>query len=74
MPEAATRANLVERGDADIVIDLQATDAADLEKKGKLKVISTPQYNSITFVSFNNQIPPFDKLEVRKAIALCAAL
>ena len=33
VPEAATRANLVERGDADIVIDLQASDAADLEKK-----------------------------------------
>ena len=37
VPEAATRANLVERGDADLVIDLQAVDAADLEKKGKLK-------------------------------------
>jgi len=69
IPEAATRANLVEKGDADIVIDLQATDAADLEKKGKLKVVSTPQYNAITFVSFNNQTPPFDKVEVRKAIA-----
>jgi peptide/nickel transport system substrate-binding protein len=69
IPEAATRANLVERGDADIVIDLQAADAADLEKKGKLTVISTPQYNAITFVSFNNQMAPFDKPEVRKAIA-----
>jgi peptide/nickel transport system substrate-binding protein len=69
VPEAATRANLVERGDADIVIDLQAADAADLEKKDKLKVISTPQYNAITFVSFNNQMPPFDKVEVRRAIA-----
>ncbi len=69
VPEAATRANLVERGDADIVIDLQAADAADLEKKGKLKVISTPQYNAITFVSFNNQIAPFDKIGVRRAIA-----
>jgi len=69
IPEAATRANLVEKGDADIVIDLQATDAADLEKKGKLKVVSTPQYNAITFVSFNNQMAPFDKEGVRKAIA-----
>jgi peptide/nickel transport system substrate-binding protein len=69
VPEAATRANLVERGDADIVIDLQATDAASLEGKGKLKVISTPQYNAITFISFNNQIPPFDNADVRKAIA-----
>jgi peptide/nickel transport system substrate-binding protein len=69
VPEAATRANLVERGDADIVIDLQPTDAAALEAKGKLKVISTPQYNAITFVSFNNKIPPFDNPNVRKAIA-----
>ena len=69
IPEAATRANLVEKGDADIVIDLQAADAADLEKKGKLKVVSTPQYNAITFVSFNNQMAPFDKVEVRRAIA-----
>jgi peptide/nickel transport system substrate-binding protein len=69
VPEAATRANLVERGDADIVVDLQPTDAAALEAKGKLKVISTPQYNSITFVSFNNKIPPFDNPNVRKAVA-----
>lgn len=69
VPEAATRANLVERGDADIVIDLQPTDAAALEAKGKLKVISTPQYNAITFVSYNNKIPPFDNPNVRKAIA-----
>ncbi len=69
VPEAATRANLVERGDADIVIDLQPTDAAALEAKGKLKVISTPQYNVVSFVSFNNNIPPFDNVNVRKAIA-----
>ncbi len=69
VPEASTRANLVERGDADIVIDLQPTDAAALEAKGKLKVISTPQYNAISFISFNNKIPPFDNVNVRKAIA-----
>ena len=69
VPEAATRANLIERGDADIVIDLQAADAADLEKKGRLKVISTPQYNAITFVSFNNTMAPFDNIGVRRAIA-----
>src|ERR1700721_3125942 len=68
-PEPATRANLVERGDADIVVDLQASDIQSLEAKGKLKVISTPQYNSVTFISMNNQIPPFDKVDVRRAIA-----
>jgi peptide/nickel transport system substrate-binding protein len=69
VPEPATRANLVERGDADIVIDLQASDVQALEAKGKLKVISTPQYNAVTFISMNNRIPPFDNVNVRRAIA-----
>src|ERR1700732_529036 len=58
VPEPATRANLVERGDADLVIDLQASDVQSLEGKGTLKVVSTPPYNAVTFVSMNNQIPP----------------
>src|SRR5712671_519008 len=69
VPEPATRANLVERGDADIVVDLQASDVQSLEAKGKLKVTSTPQYNAVTFVSMNNQLPPFDNVNVRRAIA-----
>jgi peptide/nickel transport system substrate-binding protein len=69
VPEPATRANLVERGDADLVIDLQASDVQSLEAKGTLKVISTPQYNAVTFISMNNRIPPFDNVNVRRAIA-----
>src|ERR1700693_5838922 len=69
VPEPATRANLVERGDADLAIDLQASDVQSLEAKGKLKVISTPQYNAVTFISMNNKIPPFDNINVRRAIA-----
>lgn len=69
VPEPATRASLVEKGDADIVIDLQASDAQALEAKGKLQVISTPQYNAITFISMNNKMPPFDNADVRRAIA-----
>lgn len=69
VPEPSTRANLVERGDADLVIDLQASDVQSLEGKGTLKVVSTPQYNSVTFVSMNNLIPPFDNVNVRRAIA-----
>lgn len=69
IPEAATRANLVERGDADLAIDLQANDAASLASKGKVKVISTPQYNAVSFISFNTQMKPFDNVKVRQAIA-----
>jgi peptide/nickel transport system substrate-binding protein len=69
VPEPATRANLVERGDADITVDLQASDIQSLESKGTVKVISTPQYNAVTFVSMNNTIPPFNNINVRRAIA-----
>jgi peptide/nickel transport system substrate-binding protein len=69
VPEPATRANLVERGDADITVDLQASDIQSLESKGTLKVISTPQYNAVSFISMNNTIPPFDNINVRRAIA-----
>src|ERR1700736_4665429 len=69
VPEPATRANLVERGDADLVIDLQASDVQSLEGKGTLKVVSTPQYNAVTFISMNNTIPPFDNINVRRAVA-----
>src|SRR6202051_3384215 len=69
VPEPPRGANLVTRGDAAIVVDLQAGDVQSLEAKGKLKVISTPQYNSVTFVSMNNQIPPFDNINVRRAVA-----
>src|ERR1700731_4338895 len=69
VPEPATRANLVERGDADLTVDLQANDVQSLEGKGTLKVISTPQYNAVTFISMNNTIAPFDNINVRRAIA-----
>ena len=69
VPEPATRANLVERGDADLTIDLQANDVQALEGKGTLKIVSTPQYNVVTFISMNNTIPPFDNVNVRRAIA-----
>ena len=69
IPEPATRANLIEKGDADLAIDLQANDSAALAARGKVKVISTPQYNAVTLISFNTRIPPFDNLEVRRAVA-----
>jgi peptide/nickel transport system substrate-binding protein len=69
IPDAATRSNLIEKGDADIAIDLQANDAAALQGRGKVKVISTPQFNAVTLISFNTKLPPFDNVEVRRAVA-----
>jgi peptide/nickel transport system substrate-binding protein len=69
VPEVATRANLVERGDADISIDLAASDVIALQKGGKVKVVSNPQINAFTYIAFNNQKPPFDNPKLRQAIA-----
>ena len=69
IPEAATRASLVEKGDADISIDLAASDVMALEGRAKLKVVSTPQFNAFTLVAFNTRSPPFDNLKVRQAVA-----
>lgn len=73
VPEPATRANLVERGDADLAIDIAASDIPTMEKSGetsgKVKVVSVPQNNGFTHITVNTQVAPFDKVEVRQAIA-----
>ena len=68
VPEAATRASLVERGDADLSIDLLASDVPALQQRGKVKVFSTPIANGFTHIAFNTKLAPFDKLQVRQAI------
>ena len=69
IPEPATRSSLVERGDADVSIDLNASDVVELEKRGKLKIVSTPQFNAFTMIAFNTRMAPFDNVKVRQAIA-----
>lgn len=69
IPDVATRANLVERGDADIAVDLQASDVQSLAARGKVRIDSTPQTSGFTMIAFNTQLPPFDNLKVRQAIA-----
>jgi peptide/nickel transport system substrate-binding protein len=69
VPEPATRANLIERGDADLAIDLAASDLPTLEKSAKSKVVSMPQTNGFTHISMNTQLAPFDNPKVRQAIA-----
>jgi peptide/nickel transport system substrate-binding protein len=69
VPEPATRANLIERGDADLAIDLAASDIQTMEHSAKAKVVSIPQTNGFTHISMNTQIAPFDNPKVRQAIA-----
>jgi peptide/nickel transport system substrate-binding protein len=69
VPEPATRANLIEKGDADLSIDLAASDLTTMEKAPKVKVVSIPQTNGFTHISMNTQMKPFDNEKVRQAIA-----
>ena len=69
VPEPATRANLIEKGDADLSIDLAASDIPTMETSKKAKVVSVPQTNGFTHISMNTQLAPFDNVKVRQAIA-----
>ncbi len=69
VPEPATRANLIERGDADLSIDLSASDVPVMAKAPKVKVVSTPQTNGFTHITMNTQVAPFNNVKVRQAIA-----
>jgi peptide/nickel transport system substrate-binding protein len=69
VPEPATRANLIEKGDADLSIDLAASDIPMMEKAAKTKVVSVPQTNGFTHISMNTRQAPFDNVKVRQAIA-----
>ncbi|WP_149536248.1 ABC transporter substrate-binding protein [Siccirubricoccus phaeus] len=69
VPEAATRANLIERGDADLSIDLLASDIPALQQRGRVKVFGTPIANGFTHIAMNTRMAPFDNVKVRQAIA-----
>jgi peptide/nickel transport system substrate-binding protein len=47
VPEPATRANLIEKGDADLAIDLAASDIPTMEKSAKAKMVSLPLANGL---------------------------
>jgi peptide/nickel transport system substrate-binding protein len=69
VPDAATRASLIERGDADLSLDLQTSDVIALERRGRVKVVQMPQQSIMSFLAFNTRMPPFDNLALRQAVA-----
>ncbi|MGA2941342.1 MAG: ABC transporter substrate-binding protein [Xanthobacteraceae bacterium] len=69
VPSSATRRALLERGDVDVSNEFPPKDIVEMEKEGKLKVLSTPIDNAVQFVVMNEKMPPFDNVKVRRAIA-----
>jgi peptide/nickel transport system substrate-binding protein len=69
VPSAGNRRALIERGDADISVDLPPKDVAEMAKDKRLKVVSDLMESALVYISMNVKMAPFDKLKVRQAIA-----
>jgi peptide/nickel transport system substrate-binding protein len=69
VPTAGNRRALMERGDADLSIDMPFKDAAEIKKSGAYRVVGTPVENSLQYVGLVTKTKPFDDVRVRQAIA-----
>ena len=68
VPAAGNRRALMERGDADLSVDLPFKDAAESKKSGAYRVVGTPVENSLQYVGLVTKMKPFDDVRVRQAI------
>lgn len=68
VPDAATRANMLSTGDADVALDLRPADQADMASNPDVftPTATSNLYHSLTM---NTTVAPFDKPEVRQALA-----
>lgn len=69
VPSAQSRRSSLERGDADIAQDLSPQDATSLAQAPNVKIIGAPMAGSFQFIGMGGNLPPFDKVKVRQAIA-----
>ena len=69
IPSASTRRALLERGDADLYMDVPAKDAKEFMASGKIKVDGAPIDNCLHVLGLNLKYKPFDNIKVRQAIA-----
>jgi peptide/nickel transport system substrate-binding protein len=69
VPSAGNRRALIERGDADISVDLPNKDFVELKQAGKVAVVTNLIGNGIGYIGMNVKHPPFDSVKVRQAVA-----
>ena len=69
VPAAGNRRALMERGDADVSLNVPPKDAAEIRAEGKYLVVGVPVENALEYVGFAVTKPPFDNKKVRQAIA-----
>jgi len=69
IPSASTRRALLEKGDADISLDLPPKDFAELNASPDYKVAGVPIENSMSAIGLNLNFEPFKSKKVRQAVA-----
>lgn len=69
VPSAATRRALIERGDADVLLDLPPKDFAELAQSRRVTVLPTPMAHTWRFLGMNTTMAPFSDRRVRQAVA-----
>jgi peptide/nickel transport system substrate-binding protein len=69
VPAAATRRALIERGDADVLLDLPPKDFSELIQARRATVQPTPMQYAWRFLGMNTKTRPFDDKRVRQAVA-----
>jgi peptide/nickel transport system substrate-binding protein len=69
VPTAENRVAALEKGDADIVLQLPPKDIAAISANPRVKLVSVPVSNTFRFIAFNTRAAPFSDVRVRRAIA-----
>ncbi|MBB3181474.1 ABC transporter substrate-binding protein [Variovorax sp. Sphag1AA] len=69
VPTPATRSAALQRGDADVALQLPPKDIDALSESKSVRVHSIPVTNSFRFIAFNTRSKPFDDVRVRQAVA-----
>ena len=69
VPSASTRRAMLEKGDADISLDLPPKDFKELADGGKVAVQGAPIENSMYAIGMNLKFEPFQNKLVRQAVA-----
>ncbi|MCB8877990.1 ABC transporter substrate-binding protein [Acidisoma silvae] len=69
VPTAESRVAALEKGDADIALQLPPQDIAHIAADPHVHVVSIPVTNTFRFIAFDTQTAPFTDARVRQAIA-----
>ncbi|PIE98186.1 MAG: peptide ABC transporter substrate-binding protein [Treponema sp.] len=70
IPEGSSRTIALEAGEIDFIIELDSTSITSIESNKDLALINVPSV-SHSWLTVNNEVKPFDDLNVRKALS-CA--